>query len=436
MFSNYLLCFCLCYIFIETEQCLKSKIIFENHLGTKTPYRIVSNKSFEKIHYKGCEPQKIWMIIRHGTRYPNRNVINQMRNRLPEIQRKIIENEHLLTNHAKEIDLDLFKKWTITLENEDDNKLTHEGEEEMILLAERMQTRFPELFHSAYSNTSFKFKYTQSQRTEKSASYFAAGLFGKETARSVWFPHALQRDPILRFYKLCDKWKADIKENLTAMQEKIKFDNGEEMLKTVKDINNRLKLTTSLNSADVILIYRTCGFETAWHKTKKSPWCSIFTEENFKVLEYSEDLKYFWQDGYGYELTYKQACPLFNDMITFLLSRSTYPKVSVYFTHSGTLLKLLAHLGLYKDENYLTANNFLLMSNRKYRTSKIDSFGTNVALILYKCGDKEKILTLHQENIVRLPICPLDDLCSLEDINDYYIKSINSCDFESLCNNN
>lgn len=35
-------------------------------------------------------------------------------------------------------------------------------------------------------------------------------------------------------------------------------------------------------------------------------------------MEYHEDLKYYWVDGYGYNVTYEQACPTFNDMLNFL----------------------------------------------------------------------------------------------------------------------
>lgn len=66
---------------------------------------------------------------------------------------------------------------------------------------------------------------------------------------------------------------------------------------------------------DVHTMYMTCAFETAWNKRRRSPWCSPFTLDDFKVMEYAEDLKYFWVDGYGHELTYKQACPAFNDMM-------------------------------------------------------------------------------------------------------------------------
>ncbi|KAJ8931673.1 hypothetical protein NQ314_015389 [Rhamnusium bicolor] len=56
----------------------------------------------------------------------------------------------------KNRDLDLFQKWKIKLDVVDEQKLTHEGEEEMLLLAERMQSRFPGIFDNVYSNTSYK----------------------------------------------------------------------------------------------------------------------------------------------------------------------------------------------------------------------------------------------------------------------------------------
>lgn len=57
----------------------------------------------------------------------------------------------------------------------------------------------------------------------------------------------------------------------------------------------------------------------------------------------------------------------------------------VYFAHSGTLLKMLAHLGLYKDENALLHSNFdTLGKYRKWRVSQIDSFGANLAFVLFR----------------------------------------------------
>ena len=47
-------------------------------------------------------------------------------------------------------------KWTPEVENTDEKKLTHEGEDELLELAERFQRRFPKLLPEIYSNSSYK----------------------------------------------------------------------------------------------------------------------------------------------------------------------------------------------------------------------------------------------------------------------------------------
>ena len=62
-------------------------------------------------------------------------------------------------------------------------------------------------------------------------------------------------------------------------------------------------------------MYKTCGFKIAWFHNTVSPWCLPFDVETIKVLEYNEDLEGYWIDGYGFEVTYKQACTTFKDLI-------------------------------------------------------------------------------------------------------------------------
>jgi hypothetical protein len=46
---------------------------------------------------------------------------------------------------------------------------------------------------------------------------------------------------------------------------------------------------------------------------------------------------------------------------------------------------MLAHLGLYKDKNTLLHSNFNTMGKyREWRVSQIDSFGTNLAFVLFR----------------------------------------------------
>lgn len=45
-----------------------------------------------------------------------------------------------------------------------------------------------------------------------------------------------------------------------------------------------------------------------------SAWCAAFTKEHLKILEYAEDLKYYYNDGYGHEMNAKLGCPPLKDM--------------------------------------------------------------------------------------------------------------------------
>uniref|UniRef100_A0A1B6E9P5 Multiple inositol polyphosphate phosphatase 1 n=3 Tax=Clastoptera arizonana TaxID=38151 RepID=A0A1B6E9P5_9HEMI len=302
----------------------------------------------------------------------------------------------------------------------------------MVDMAERFQLRFSELLPERYSNLTFKFRHTATQRTEASAHYFTTGLFGRYTANHVWYPQALDKDPILRFYKLCDKWRHEVDDNPNSLNELAKFKKTNDAVEMTKRVSRRLGLDEVLPYNDVHSMYIACTFETAWTPRIPSPWCSLFTKEDLEVLEYSEDLKYFWVDGYGYEINYKQACPAIGDMIQHL-TNTTLPKAVFYFTHSGTLLKVLSFLNLYNDNKKLTADNFRQNKDRKWRVSKIDVFGTNLAFILYRCGDGDKVLTMHQERPVTLPGCPQGELCPLSRILELYGNSVHSCKFNEMC---
>lgn len=55
--------------------------------------------------------------------------------------------------------------------------------------------------------------------------------------------------------------------------------------------------------------------------------------------------------------------------------------------------------------------------------------------IIFSCEGTPKVLTLHQEKIVRLPSCPKSDLCDYKEILSYYRSNTDTCDFESMCHN-
>ncbi|XP_017064132.1 multiple inositol polyphosphate phosphatase 1 [Drosophila eugracilis] len=425
------------------EECRRlNRADIEGRLSTKTPYRAIANYDDMPPQFAGCHPTRIWSIIRHGTRNPSESVILQAQNRLSEIKKLILDQPNSPICFAEQNKLRQWS-WNHLNATEDEKLLVAEGEDELIELAERMQRRFPDLLPDLYSPEWYYFKYTATQRTLKSAESFATGLFGRHRIRSIRYPPPLHEDPILRFYKGCGKWKIDVDKNPETLVNARRFLAEPQMESAVEQVRSSTRIA-DLQPEDVQLMYTVCAFETAWHRPRHgsgssdSVWCNFFDVATLDALEFFEDLEYYWNDGYGYELTHRIACPAIADMFAAISSseKEELPRranATLYFTHSGTLLKLLAHLGLARDKKPLTHKHFA--SERLWRTSQIDAFATNLAFIRYDCDKEEpQVLVMHQERVVRLPKCPQDeDLCPMAKLRSIFAKSVDHCDVEEMC---
>ncbi|KAG6442773.1 multiple inositol polyphosphate phosphatase 1 [Manduca sexta] len=415
-------------LYTYNEATLKTSDV-RNYLGTRTPYRFRGNKNDSRIKFPHCKDSKIWMIIRHGTRLPRDTDIIKMNTTLKDLKYEILLNNKLGNGELTDEQIKNFEQWSTDINLEHERFLTLEGQDEMILLAERMQNRFPGAIKRKYNNATFLFRYTATQRAQQSARYFANGLFDKKDSQDVIFSPATKVDTVLRFYQHCDKWQKQVKKNPNTYTEQILFGVSDEMNKTLERVSNRLGLSSVLSLDKVILMYKTCGYETSWSKHLASPWCSVFDRASAEVLEYYHDLKHYWLDGYGHDLTYRQACVSINNMLE-MFSNKEGPNATFLFAHSGTVLKILTHLGLFKPKDHLRGN--AVMKERPWRTSHIDCFAANLAFVLYRCKDGDHVLTLHQERVIKLPMCG-KELCPLKELRKKFKDTIYNCNFTDMC---
>lgn len=145
----------------------------------------------------------------------------------------------------------------------------------------------------------------------------------------------------------------------------------------------------------------------------------------------------------------------------FFYRKKEGPKVNSYFSHSGSILKVLSLLGIAKDPAPLLASNYHIHKYRVWKTSYIDAFATNIAFVLFKwvsvkcilyiiiyiyknlylhpldfysCeSDGPSILTLHQERPVWLPGCPENRPCPLSMMKQLYPDNDEECNFDDIC---
>jgi len=164
----------------------------------------------------------------------------------------------------------------------------------------------------------------------------------------------------------------------------------------------------------------------------------VFTEDELDILEYREDLEHYWQDGHGHSLNGDSACVLTFNMaqnfknVSEANSDNEEEELGIfYFSHSGAVLKLMAHLGLFKDDEHLRHNNYQQMKTRKWRTSEIDPFGANVALVLRRCFENDfSVGLLVNEKWTSIPGC--QQWCPLNTFLERFGSS-ERCRVKELC---
>lgn len=139
------------------------------------------------------------------------------------------------------------------------------------------------------------------------------------------------------------------------------------------------------------------------------------------VLEYREDLEYYYDFGYGRSINTNVICEAVADMLKQLESRDL-PKVIAYFSHASAIQLFLTAVGAFKDTDALRADNYYSMSRRNWRSSVVSPFASNFAAIKYECPEdveRTKIMFFLNEKPLHFDWCKVG-LCNWSDVREMY----------------
>ncbi|XP_076764814.1 multiple inositol polyphosphate phosphatase 1-like [Xylocopa sonorina] len=407
----------------------------------KNPYLLHSTTTAYEVEHglianttlPNCKPIQIWMLARHGTRYPTKDEIHSMKHNLPEIQRSILENSEAGNGSLCQKDLEKLKSWKLDSNVNKNNRkfLTKQGEEDLLQLGRRFKHYFPDLLQSYPPDVledKYKFRSTDTQRTIASMKNFISGLFGNITVNNtVVVPTA--EDVLLKLYKICKPW-LDQGNNSEAD----KFASSPIYGQVLADISQRLGFSRSLSHDDVRVMHIACAYESAWNIKERSPWCAAFMKDQLKVFEYERDLHYYYYASYGRNLSNIIGCPLVQDMFKHFTEvergeSSAEPQGIFYFSHSSALQLFFTAMGIAKDSAPLKASNFESMRDRKWDTSHIVPFATNIAAIFYKCDSSSKVRFYLNEKPLDFEGCE-DGVCDWEYLKKRLEPSLLNCNID------
>lgn len=190
----------------------------------------------------------------------------------------------------------------------------------------------------------------------------------------------------------------------------------------------------SLTADDVLELLMLCAFSTLNQENRQ--WCTLFTEEDIKVLNYWLDLEKYYSHSYGNAISYKTSCPLLADITKSIMkfTNKSEPFGEFRFGHSGTILALMSLLELYKDPVTLYSSQYRQNVNRVFHVYKMVPMAANFAFVLNRCdGNTYKVQVLMNEKLMSLPCCVRQGqtTCSLETFKSCF--EYKDCDFDGMC---
>lgn len=147
----------------------------------------------------------------------------------------------------------------------------------------------------------------------------------------------------------------------------------------------------------------------------------MFTKSHIELLEYREDIESYYKAGHGYEGNSRVPCKTVADMLDHLGNESNAsPKVIAYFVPATTIQLFLTALGAFNETRQLSSGNFEGMRDRKWKTSEISPFASNLAVVKYRCSnDEDKVKFLLNQKPLELDWCA-DNFCKLDVVNEKY----------------
>ncbi|KAF5112998.1 hypothetical protein DV495_000867 [Geotrichum candidum] len=208
-----------------------------------------------------------------------------------------------------------------------------------------------------------------------------------------------------------------------------------------------------LTPFDAFAIQKLCVHETAAYGNL-SPFCTLFTREEWEGYEYSEALSFFGFASYGTVLGASEGAgwihellarlehrtitePAYGVNVTLTGSEETFPldqPLYVDLSHDSVIISVITALGL--DFLKEDLKSTIIPRERNFRISRLTPFGARLYVELYECTPGDVLVRLKLNNRI-LPLKGLEHcdgtVCALNDFTKSLAVALKNIDYDEIC---
>ncbi|KAI9831138.1 MAG: hypothetical protein M1819_005226 [Sarea resinae] len=352
------------------------------HLAGIAPYFDPLDPAKDPSPPQGCNVTRAAYLVRHAAIYANDFDYEEY------IQPFVEKLGNTSVNWSQAPDLSFLSSWKTPIEDSDQEQLTKVGEIESERLGIELSQRYP-TFRSPQKVWS-----STAERTTRSAQSLIEGLAKQENETSLVEINEGKKEGAnsLTPYQSCPGYSSSRGSRDADMTV---FGPQAFQKRYTRPIIARFNAQASgfnFTANDVYGMQQLCGYETVVRGS--SPFCNLdlFTPDEWLAFEYTNDIMYHHNIGYGNELSGVIGLPWANATANLLLANTTDQDLYVSFTHRELPPTVLVAMGLFNNSAFTGANNVnatmptdAINYHRSWISSDILPFLTNIAVEKMVC---------------------------------------------------
>lgn len=352
------------------------------HLAGTTPYFQPENPEYDPAPPQGCNVTRAAYLVRHAAIYANDYDYETYID--PFVQKIEASQKNGSVNWDNSHSLAFLSTWKSPITTAEEEMLTNVGQLEAMKLGVDVMERYPTFGQPKKVWTS------TAERTVKSAKSFIQGLATRQNATTLVQVSESDEEGAdsLTPYEGCPAYSSSKGSKQSEIYQEIYS----------APIISRFKAQIpnfNWTMDDIFGMQELCGYETVIRGS--SPFCdlSLFSANEWLQFEYTNDLMYFQNTGYGNNISGVIGYPWFNATSELLLSNantSTTQDLYVSFTHRELPPTVLVAMGLFNNSAFsgidnanATMPNNTINPFRAWRSSDILPFLTNIAIERLEC---------------------------------------------------
>ncbi|KAJ3549104.1 hypothetical protein NM208_g673 [Fusarium decemcellulare] len=348
------------------------------HLGGISPYFEPQDPPASPDAPQGCKAERAAYLVRHAAIYANDFDYEEYIE--PFIEK--LEN-HTKIDWSKIPYLNFLADWSAPISDAEAELLTRVGRLEATQLGVDLEFRYPNL------NLPKRVWTSSAERTLKTAQSFVRGLETDNSTIKVVSIYESDESGAdsLTPYKACPGYSSSAgAEESSVYQEKY----AKPIIARFNDLAPDFNFTVN----DVFGMQQLCGYETVIRG--KSPFCNLelFSPDDWLGWEYSEDVRYHYNVGYGNQVSGYVGLPWFNATAGILMNEDSDDQdIYVSFTHRELPPMVLVAMGLFNNSEFggspSQINDTMPLNRINYRrawkSSNVLPFLSNIAIERLNC---------------------------------------------------